>query len=363
MDDDIAAGDIQQGQIGDCWLIAHISAAAHQQPDIMRSCVNYNNRAGVASVRFYIEGRPLWLLIDDFLPGKHRSSHESCDGKPWLLKRRHQLEWFARSSSQELWPMFLEKAIAKWAGSWSVLDAKSEESPTGSPTGEPSWLWGNGQPNWGVTGYTEARLALTGGVQRSISTKPGGTLKFDVLTDLLHGGVVITAGSKPKEGGLIGSNGLAGGDQGHAYAVLSTFEATTAAGQIQLVKCRNPWGRNGEWNGDWSDESSLWVEHPQIAADVGYTCANDGVFFMSFLDMLDAFERIYCVGNVPGNCSLGPTSEWVHFADEDIAEWRAAEGHTRKHWSAGGSVAMEQLKIYFDTLGHHVDYPLSPVRR
>ena len=62
----------------------------------------------------------------------------------------------------------------------------------------------------------------------------------------------------------------------------------TCHGQVKL---RNPWAET-EWNGDWADGSSMWVEHAEAAAAAGYTAGgskDDGTFFMSFAD----FERIF----------------------------------------------------------------------
>jgi calpain len=48
------------------------------------------------------------------------------------------------------------------------------------------------------------------------------------------------------------SNGLV---RGHAYAVTAAVRVKLNSGEIvQLVRCRNPWGNEIEWNGAWGDE-------------------------------------------------------------------------------------------------------------
>lgn len=47
--------------------------------------------------------------------------------------------------------------------------------------------------------------------------------------------------------------------KGHAYTILGTINFDAHGRHWQLVKLRNPWGKNGEWNGDWGDNSDLWT--------------------------------------------------------------------------------------------------------
>eukprot|EP00456_Euglypha_rotunda_P055207 TRINITY_DN44838_c0_g1_i5.p1 TRINITY_DN44838_c0_g1~~TRINITY_DN44838_c0_g1_i5.p1 ORF type:complete len:111 (-),score=18.12 TRINITY_DN44838_c0_g1_i5:10-303(-) len=47
--------------------------------------------------------------------------------------------------------------------------------------------------------------------------------------------------------------------QGHAYALLKVVECDNH----RLVQLRNPWGRK-EWNGDWSDKSTLWTRRMKV---------------------------------------------------------------------------------------------------
>lgn len=54
-----------------------------------------------------------------------------------------------------------------------------------------------------------------------------------------------------------------------------------------MVKLRNPWGNDHEWNGDWSDKSTLWDLIPkQDQPDLNEA---DGIFWMNFAD----FSRIF----------------------------------------------------------------------
>lgn len=60
--------------------------------------------------------------------------------------------------------------------------------------------------------------------------------------------------------------------------------------------CRNPWGERawngvGEWNGPWSDGSKEWT--PYWLKKIGHTFGDDGVFWMSYKDMLDNFSFIH----------------------------------------------------------------------
>lgn len=74
--------------------------------------------------------------------------------------------------------------------------------------------------------------------------------------------------------------------QNHAYAILAVFQIDG----YQLVKLRNPWGRS-EWKGEWSLESPCWTPHlRQLLQPTSQ--AKDGVFYMSYGDLLVYFRSI-----------------------------------------------------------------------
>uniref|UniRef100_A0A8C2IVY4 Zgc:162184 n=1 Tax=Cyprinus carpio TaxID=7962 RepID=A0A8C2IVY4_CYPCA len=79
--------------------------------------------------------------------------------------------------------------------------------------------------------------------------------------------------------------------QGHAYTVTGVFKVTFRGKPVKLVRVLNPWGM-GEWNGAWSDKSSLWNK---VSVEERTTCsslANDGEFWMSMEDFSKNFEEI-----------------------------------------------------------------------
>ena len=50
---------------------------------------------------------------------------------------------------------------------------------------------------------------------------------------------------------------------------------------------RNPWGRDGEWTGDWSDSSNLWNEISEDKQkEIGHAKRDDGIFFIPLEDYI-----------------------------------------------------------------------------
>ena len=76
--------------------------------------------------------------------------------------------------------------------------------------------------------------------------------------------LLITSGIRGGSGGAGGEvlqdNGL---HAGHEYSLLKLELVRNKSNKvIQMVHLRNPWG-SGEFNGDWSDSSSLWNTIPK----------------------------------------------------------------------------------------------------
>lgn len=84
--------------------------------------------------------------------------------------------------------------------------------------------------------------------------------------------------------------------RGHAYSITRVchvdIETPGRQGKIPLLRLRNPWGNEAEWNGPWSDKSPEWRYIPDSAKEeIGLTFDEDGEFWMSYRDFLNHFTR------------------------------------------------------------------------
>ena len=114
--------------------------------------------------------------------------------------------------------------------------------------------------------------------------------------------------------GINGGSGGAGGEvlqdsglyAGHEYSLLKLELVRNKSNKvIQMVHLRNPWGQ-GEFNGDWSDSSSLWKTIPrerreQLLVKVSFLLDFLKIIFVDlegrwcFLDVLQRLDRIIFV--------------------------------------------------------------------
>ena len=98
---------------------------------------------------------------------------------------------------------------------------------------------------------------------------------------------------------------------GHAYSVIA---AKDAKGN-RLLQLRNPWG-DFEWDGDWSDNSSLWTQEIKDALGGVTMDANDGTFWMCLKDFVSNFESLD-VCRVRNWDEVRVRGRFIRFADSD----------------------------------------------
>jgi hypothetical protein len=102
-------------------------------------------------------------------------------------------------------------------------------------------------------------------------------LLFERLATLAADGALLTCGiagedETERPDGLV---------EKHAYTLLRVVECRG----FRLLELRNPWGtKKGRWNGDWSDWSPLWDEHPEVRRQLRPRRKHDGRCWMSFTD-------------------------------------------------------------------------------
>ena len=107
---------IVQGHLGDCWLIATFASICSTTPGCIRTLfepAEYNPH-GVYSIKFFVYGKPVWIIVDDLIPC-------GANGKPIYAHSRTGHNYFVA---------LLEKAVAKFYGSYSHLGGSVKNDAT-----------------------------------------------------------------------------------------------------------------------------------------------------------------------------------------------------------------------------------------
>ena len=100
---------------------------------------------------------------------------------------------------------------------------------------------------------------------------------------------------------------------------LANIVTPRAKGRIPLIRIRNPWGQETEWNGPWSDGAPL--EEKQR---LGIHFEHDGEFWMSLKDFMKYFNQFEI-------CNLSPDS----LDSSNPFRWEITAYHGQ--WVAGQS--------------------------
>jgi hypothetical protein len=267
--DGAEAGDIVQGDLGDCWFLSALSTVASRK-DLLRFLFASTALAsqGIYTIRFFKNGRWKYVNIDDRIP---------CGptGQPLYARAKEP---------NEIWPMLLEKAYAKINGR---CYAKLK-------TGTMSF----------------ALKDLTGGEPLTISLSDPQIrdecengflwqkLKLWMKQGSLLGCSYSVRRGEPREveydGGII---------RGHAYAITDVREFK----HLRFMRIRNPWGKK-EWTGCWADFGPEWENVQRDYPDapdwmLNYRSENDGTFWMVFEDFCRYFNMIYVCIHFPTSWS------------------------------------------------------------
>jgi len=283
--DKMAITDVNQGGIDNCWLCAVVCAAINYAPDTVRCAVSPSapNSSGVYSVKFWVEapgmeGRWVYLPVDD------RIFCHSNGGGGMVDMHSKQLH--------EMYVPLIAKAIGKWS-TW--YDLGGDERDIG-PDGVNYRTIEEGCELLCFRSLTGERFSADLHWAAEADADYDNINRADALErvrGLFAQGIgAVCGGAEEDEMGLADS---------HSYTVLWHG---TAAG-TELVQLRNPWGEDGEWKGDWSDQSDLWESNPEVKQAIEELKStsesrdnsrpfsdggdNDGIFFMSLDDFVQHF--------------------------------------------------------------------------
>lgn len=123
------ADDVNQGSVGDCYLMAKLSATAAEQPEEIRKMVT-SLGDGTYAVRFYRNGLPRYIRVDADL---------------WTFFGTGTLAYARPGASGAIWAPIIEKAFAffrKEAGTYSsVSGGNTAWGPTAPMLGATATAW------------------------------------------------------------------------------------------------------------------------------------------------------------------------------------------------------------------------------
>jgi len=240
----------------------------------------------VYGVRVYKNAQWETVWLDDFFPvldNKYKTTR--CAGAA-----------FAYSDDfNELWVPLIEKAFAKYYGTYADLERGYVHHALSDLTGAASEEIFLAEASRGASKMRLWNKLMT----------------FKLNGFLLGAGTVLPASSDRElmDSGLV---------FGAAYVI---YDVRHVDG-LRLLKLRNPPGDHGEWQGDWGDDSPLWTK--RLKAKLGYAHEDDGCFWMSFDDFCLAFRSLYV-------CKYYDPELWQHYTKASWWKGITAAGLPNKH--------------------------------
>jgi hypothetical protein len=192
--------DIDQGSVGDCYLLASLASLADQDPDLIEQMIAPLGD-GTYAVRFYRNGQPVYLRLDADLP----------------TTRYGSLIYAGLGKSRELWAALVEKAYAYFRYGDNSYDSLNM-----------GWM-------------SDVYEDVTGAATDSFYTGGSSGELLNFIAGCLADGHAVTMGSYSSASGpVVGC---------HAYMVKSVQP------EGQSVTVYNPWGIDGGsgTDGNYSD--------------------------------------------------------------------------------------------------------------
>ncbi|CAJ1402727.1 unnamed protein product [Effrenium voratum] len=304
----MSASDLAQGHLGNCWLVASIATIVKRPTWIRKLFVEADLVAGRFVIQLYDMAAARWEMVevDDFVPCTLEDDWsevpyaEQEDGtrvynyndiytkQGTKALRKRWVPLFGRPKGRQVWALILEKAMAKFVGSYANLSGGTEPFALMALTGFPlvyvfqrpptdrtetaarpnHWQWRGAQYHCRTsTGIGSQPLPVPDDLlDEELWPK---LLQYmqrrcPVTTSITRFAAVASARDYYRQDGLI---------SGHAYAMLDAREVQLTGRSLRLVALKNPhgdWKADGgswscTWAGDWGHESICWQRHPEVA--------------------------------------------------------------------------------------------------
>lgn len=283
--------EIEQGDLGDCWLVAAISCLTLTPRFLERVAPSDQNfgsgYCGIFRFRFWRFGEWVEVIIDDRLP-----------------TFRGRLLYLHSSDPTEFWAALLEKAYAKFYGGYDNLHS--------SHTGQ-------------------VLQDLTGGIAQSFHlSEHDPHVVFQMINSAVTKSTILAASILLTHSTPIRlRNGLV---TQQAYNITGMAKVRTDLDDIILVRMRNPRSKS-KWNGPWSDRSWEWDRISERDQELlALQLQNEEEFWMCFEDFIQNYTHLDLL-------HIGP-DDWMQEGTlHNRKPWRAvlARRRWRNGYNAGGS--------------------------
>ena len=282
LEEEISPEDIIQGSLGSCYFLSAVGGIIKSNPELLVNLfiTSEENNKGIYAVKFFIQGLPQVIVVDDFIPCK------------WIKNKLAPA--FSISRDNEVSIIILEKA-------WSKMNYKCYMK---------TWL---GTPQEALGCLTEAPTFLE--YHGEYRTKKSENSLWIKLCEASLRKWILCANTEKIKGGDIGLPTY------HAFTILDVFEVPKEVSEegvnykntatslldivenniwyqrnndtcLMLLKIRNPNGDCSKFRGQYHEGSSNWTESLRRA--VGNSKgAKPGTFFITIKEFVKYFSFTY----------------------------------------------------------------------
>ncbi|KAF9480352.1 cysteine proteinase [Pholiota conissans] len=271
------ASDVRQGDLGDCWFLAALSAVSTVPGLVEKFCVARDEEVGVYGFIFFRDCYWQPVIIDDLLFWSPPKFDElTLSEKQLYHNERHVYHQVVEKSGKglkyarsgvvgETWVPLIEKAYAKFHGDYAALDGGFLSDGIEDLTGAVA-------TSFQMSDLLSPDRFWTHELQHA-------DLKTRLFGVSLNIDEARSQVAQPTVQGLFPA---------HAYSVLRARECNGK----RFVVVRNPWGES-EWTGAWGDGSKEWKgEWLGILKDLDHEFGDDGQFVMEYSDFLEVFGQV-----------------------------------------------------------------------
>ena len=325
MVDSVSPDDVRQGSVGDCWLLSAISAMAEYEGAILQL---FRNNA--VDIRLLPEGsqsntytvtlydlsswEEVQVQVDETLCLAVEDPADCSMPRPLLGAHP--------SNTGELWPCYLEKALAAHCGGWDNLDGGScvhawrmltgcrecysiQRTATGNfacyGTFNPNkndWEALANNPNDGYKGlWRMAWPAVGGGGASELEITENELFErmcaWDDANFIMATESHLAANQQSLQ--LMDSCEIAEEDgiiDDHCYTVIAAVN-DVADTEFDLLQVRNPWGTKEIESGMWDDDGPGWDEYPHVKEAIAPVLdQDDGVFWLEKNEFFHFFNSV-----------------------------------------------------------------------